>query len=108
MYFLQRFVEIDPVIPEKKIFKFRQYIFTLLFLFPLSKGFGPSFVQIWIPTTQGCFVPSLVDIGQVILEKRRKMWNIYENDDADDSDDDDGHRTHCEQESSLEFSGQVS
>ena len=105
---MPRLIAIDPLILEKKIFKFRQYIFTLLFLFPLSKGFGPLFVQIWIPTTQGCFVPCLVDIGQVDLEKRRNMWKVYENDDADDNDDDDGHWTHCEQESSLEFSGQVS
>ena len=31
---------------------------------------GPSFEQTWIPFTQGCFVPSLVEIGPVILEKK--------------------------------------
>ena len=33
------------------------------------KGHGPSFKQILIPLTQGCFVLSLVEIGQVVLEK---------------------------------------
>ena len=29
---------------------------------PLLKGHGPSFEQTYIPFTQGCFVPSLVEI----------------------------------------------
>ena len=35
-----------------------------------SKRVGPSFEQTWIPFTQGCFVPSLVEIGPVVLEKK--------------------------------------
>ena len=31
---------------------------------------GPLFKIIWILFTQGCFVPSLVEIGSVILEKK--------------------------------------
>ena len=30
---------------------------------------GSLFEQTWIPFTQGCIVPSLVDIGHVVLEK---------------------------------------
>ena len=53
---------------------------------------------ILIPFTQGCFVPNVVEIGPVVLEKKMKMWNIYyNNDDDDDSNDDDGHRTNFEQ-----------
>ena len=37
---------------------------------PLERGGGPSFNQTWFPFTQGCIVPSLVEIGQVILEKK--------------------------------------
>ena len=44
---------------------------------PLKKGWGSSFEQTWIPFTQGCFVPSLVEIGPVVLEKRIKMWQVY-------------------------------
>ena len=38
---------------------------------------GPLFEQTWIPFTQGYFVPSLVEIGPVILEKKMKMWKVY-------------------------------
>ena len=43
---------------------------------PFGKGHGPSFEQIWIPYTQGCFVPSLVEIGQMVLENM-KMGKVY-------------------------------
>ena len=39
-------------------------------LSPLVKGKCPSFEQTLIPSTQGCFVPSLVEIGSVILEMK--------------------------------------
>ena len=52
-------------------------VFSLfLLLSPLGKGWGPSFVQTWIPFTQGYFVPSLVEISPVVLEKM-KMWRVY-------------------------------
>ena len=31
---------------------------------------GSSFEQTWIPLTPGCFVPSWVEIGPVVLEKK--------------------------------------
>ena len=36
---------------------------------------GSSFEQTWIPFTQGCFVPRLVEIGPVVLEK--KILHIF-------------------------------
>ena len=42
--------------------------------------------------TQKSFVPRLVEIGLVILEKMMKMWNVYN---------DDGERTNCDQKNSL-------
>ena len=51
------------------------------------------------PFIQGCFVPSLVEIGPVVLENKLTMWKVYEN---DDDDNDDGQRTHFDQKSSLE------
>ena len=39
---------------------------------PLQKGLGPPFEQTWIR----CFVPSLVEIGPVVLDKKIKMWSI--------------------------------
>ena len=58
------------------------------------------FEQIWIPFTQGCFVPSLVEIGPVVLEKKIHMWKVYDNDN-DGNDDDDGQRTNFDQKCSL-------
>ena len=32
------------------------------------------------PLHPGCFVPSLVEIDTVVLEKKMKMWKVYNND----------------------------
>ena len=73
-----RFVEISPVVLEKKIFKFRQCIFAISLLFPLEKGRGPLFEQPcnWIPFTQVCFVSCLVEIalGQWIFNLISSMY----------------------------------
>ena len=61
-------------------------------------------------------MPSLVEIGSVdmVLEKKMKMWKVYDdndnndNDYNDDNDDNDGQRTNFDQKSSLEPSAQVS
>ena len=60
----------------KYIYKFRQSIFAKLLLSPLEKGSGPSFEHAWIPFIKECFVPSLFEIGQVVLEKKytRGPW----------------------------------
>ena len=58
-------------------------------------------------------MPSLVEIGPVVLEKKMKMWKVYDdndnnNNDNDNNDDNDGQRTNFDQKSSLEPSAQVS
>ena len=40
---------------------------------PLENGVAP-----WIPFTQLCFVPSLVEIGPRHFEKKMKMCQVYE------------------------------
>ena len=71
-------VELGPVILEKKIFKRSRFIFIISQSSPLWKGRGPSFEQTWIPFTQGCSVPSLVEIGPVVLEKKIfKVVNLF-------------------------------
>ena len=45
---------------------------------------GSSFEQTWIPFTQGCFVPSLVEIGPVLPEKkilkfRKCVFSLFHN-----------------------------
>ena len=41
-----------------------------MLLSPFEKGWGPSFEQNWIYITRGCFVPSLLEISPVVLEKK--------------------------------------
>ena len=41
-----------------------------MLLSPLEEGCEPVFVKFWIPSIQRCFVPSLVEIGPVVLEKK--------------------------------------
>ena len=65
-----------PVVLEKKIFKWHHPIFAFLWLSPLWRRPGHSFEQTWIPFTQGWFVPSLVEFGPVVLEKKSKMWKV--------------------------------
>ena len=53
--------------------RFLYFINVYFHYFILSshgKGQGPSFEQTWITFTKGCFVPSLVEIGSVVLEKK--------------------------------------
>ena len=69
-------VEIGPMVLEKMIFKFCQYIFAISLLSPLGKGWRPSFEQTEIPFTKRWFVLSLVEIGPVVLEK--KIFKIYQ------------------------------
>ena len=50
------------------------YFHYLIILSPLGKGHGPSLKQTLIPFTQGCFLSNLVEIHQVVLEK--KIFNF--------------------------------
>ena len=69
-------VEISQMVLKKKILKFRQCIFAISLSSPLGKGLDTSFEHIWIPFTQGCFVPSLVKICPVILEKKSQIGKV--------------------------------
>ena len=51
---------------------FRNYHF-------FGKGVSLYFNKL-IPFTQGCFVPSLVKIGLVVLEKKSKIEIVYRDD----------------------------
>ena len=45
------------------------YFYFLVIISPPGKGRDPSFEQTWIPFTKEYFVPSLVEIGPLVLEK---------------------------------------
>ena len=68
--FVPSLFEIDKMVLEKKIFEFHPRIFKISSLSPLDKERDPLYVQTWIPFTQRCIVPSLVQIGPVVLERR--------------------------------------
>ena len=70
-------LKLASMVLEKKIFKYFQYNFTILLSSPLGEGRGRSFEQIWIPSIQGCFVPSLLEIGLVVLEKKILQYFQY-------------------------------
>ena len=65
-----------PVVLEKKIFKWHHPIFAFSLLSPLWRGSSPSFEQSWIPFTEGWFVPSLVEFGPVVTDKKSKIWKF--------------------------------
>jgi len=57
------------VVHEKNFERFNHFVLILPLTGP-QKGPDPLFEQIWIPIPQSCFPPSLVEIGQVVLEKK--------------------------------------
>ena len=64
---------------EKKIFKSCQFIFIFSQLSLHWEGHGPWIEQIWLPFTRGYFVPSLVEVGPVVLEEKifqSFQWNF--------------------------------
>ena len=64
---------------EKKILIYfsNNFFFTILLLSPLGKGLGLSFEKNGIPSTLGCVVLNLFEIGQVVLEKKLKIGKVY-------------------------------
>ena len=97
--FVVSLIEIGPVISENRIFIVCHCIFGISLLSPLKKGQGPSIEQAWHPITQGCFEPSFIEIGPVVLEKKTKMRKVYKNDD----DDNDATTDKCDEKISLEW-----
>ena len=76
-------VEFGPVVVVKNIFKnFINVIKLSLIVNSLSSPLvgvrGPLFEQMWISLTQGCFVPSFVEIGPGVLEKKSKIGKILQ------------------------------
>ena len=44
--------------------------FLYFVIFSPDKRRGPSFERTWIPFTQGCYVPGLVEIDPMVLERK--------------------------------------
>ena len=94
------FVEICPVVLEKKILKICEFIFAFCNYLPLEKGVAIHLNKLESPSPKN-LVPSFVENGPVVLEKKMKMWKVYDKDDN-------GQQTNFDQKSSLQPSAQVS
>ena len=59
-------------------FKILSMYFCYFVIISPWKRTSPFSEQTWIPGpfTQGCFVPSLVEIGLLVLEERTKKWKF--------------------------------
>ena len=70
-------VEIGPVVLEKKIFGGGGLMYFSYWIIssPWKRG-RASFEQTWISVTQGCFLPSLVEIDPLVLGKILKIFAI--------------------------------
>ena len=44
----------------------------------ISPWKSASYEQTWITFNQKCFVPSLVEIGPIVLENKMEMWKVYD------------------------------
>ena len=64
-------VEIGQVVLKKKYFlKFVNVVSLFPYYLPLEKGVALHLNELDYPSPKGCFVPSLVKIGPVVLKKR--------------------------------------
>ena len=61
--FVPNFVEISPVVLERKIDEICQCILSISLLYALRKRRAPSLTWTWISFTEKRFVPSLLDTG---------------------------------------------
>ena len=68
--FVPSLIEICPLGLEEKITKCLHIYFRISLLSSLWKKCVPLFEQTWTLITEGCFVTSLVEIGQDDLEKK--------------------------------------
>ena len=71
--FLSSLVEIGPPVQEKNIFFYLSMYFRYFISSPIGQGQDPFICTNLNSLTQECFVPSLVEIGPVVLKKKMKM-----------------------------------
>jgi len=58
------------VVHEKKMFEGLSKLSLFCPLLGPKRGPDPLFEQIWFPVPQAYFLPGLVEIGQMVLEKK--------------------------------------
>ena len=68
--FVPSLIEIGPMILEKMIYKFHQFIFAISCLSLPGKGRDPSFKQTWISFNNAMLLCAKFETGSMVLEKR--------------------------------------
>ena len=66
-------VEIGPVILEKKKLNFVNAFSLFRNYLPLEKGWLPHLIKLEFPLPKDALLPSLVEIGPMVLKKKMKM-----------------------------------
>ena len=51
-------------------------LMLILMLLNLNTGYADADTDLCSLCCEGCFVPSLVEINPVVLEKKMKMWKV--------------------------------
>jgi len=62
---------------EEDFWRFIKKKILILPLIGPQNGPASLVEQIWIPIPQACFLPSLVEIGLVVLEKKSLKWKSW-------------------------------
>ena len=75
--------EIDQVVLAKILLKISSMYYCYFVIISPWKREGPFLWRNTNPHHPRMFLPSLVEIGPVVLEKKIKMWKIYDKDDND-------------------------
>ena len=81
-----RWTNLNPLLPRMLCAKYdcnwhsgsaeEDFLILSMYLSYFIIIFPCKWVWSFIPFSQGIFVPSLVEIGSVVLEKRMKMWKV--------------------------------
>ena len=63
---------------EEDFLNLSMYFYNFVIISPRKRS-GPSFEQIWIPSSQEYFVPCLIEIGLVVIEKKIFLISQFRN-----------------------------
>ena len=76
----QVFLKLDQCFWRRFFFlKFSMYLYYFTSISPLRRAWSFIWTNLnpWVPFTQGCSVPSLVEIGSVVLDKKFSIFFYY-------------------------------
>ena len=75
--FCQEYLKLELWFWRRKLYSISSMYFRCFVIISPWKKCEPFFEQTWIPFIQGSFVPRLIEIGLVVLEKKVNLWKLY-------------------------------